>query len=591
MSKTEEVQGARVLGWERMQQHVLRLHAVVEMGVIGEPPAEQVRRLLADSTAALEFDYAELGEDGPAERGEYVRLCSVGEGAAEIQRGIGWIGIGLEKPRIIFDTLQDNGAEDPSVAVLGLRSLLFWPFMAKGKHCVLTLGWKRPRGEFISEEEIQYLNFLAALVSRLLEAVEHQRLIAERAETDALTGIPNRAAVMEHLTRAISAAQRESSGVALLYIDLNHFKNINDEHGHAAGDAVLRDIAKRIQHVLRKHELCGRLGGDEFCLVVSSFREDEELEVIARRVLDALSEPVVLDDEITLSASASVGIAVYPRDGTTASELLNSADRAMYRAKVEGTAAFAFYAGSAPTAVERPLSIDSADFHTQFMLCYQPIVSARSGRPIAAEVLPRWLHPKGMRSPERLLRVAQEQGLLGKFDSLILRTALRQTRQIGEAAQIIFHVNISEPNHALIDTPPRDAASVALEVSEQQVAEEPHQYLSFVSECRSRGFRIGISHFGAGHLSLRTLAEFRPDFVKISAGDLRENGELRQVEALKILIEQAHQLSCLVIAEAVETDAERHWLVANGVDALQGFEISSPLAEQDFFAWLRRYRP
>jgi diguanylate cyclase (GGDEF)-like protein len=569
-------------GAERLQQHMVRLHAVAELGVIGEPPTEQARRILVDSTDALNFDYAEIGEQAQGQ--EYVRLCSAGEGADKVDLGIGFHGIHREKPHFIFDVPTEPIGKESAIAELDLHSILFWPFTAEGKRCVLTLGWKKPRDRFVSEEEIRYIEFLAGLVSRSLEVLEGQRRIAERADTDLLTGIPNRAAILDRLNLAMSAAQRDASRVSVLYIDLNGFKKVNDTYGHAVGDGALRTIARRIQSVLRRHEVCGRFGGDEFCVVVSSFKDDDELAIIARRILGALTEPVVTEG-LTLSTSASVGIAVYPRDGATANELLARADRAMYRAKRERGPAFAFCADTEATMVEGPIRIDAATFGTQFMLCFQPIIAARGGRPIAAEVLPRWLHPQGMRAPEVFLRAARDQGVMRELDAMIVRAAFEKASELRRIADIAYHVNVSEPSETLIEALPRDAVALSIEVSEEQVATEPYRYIAFAAACRARGLRFGVSDFGTGGLSLRVFAELRPDFVKVRA-DMDEGYR----ESLPVLIDQAHQLACSVIGESIETTAEHQWLVANGVDALQGFEISSPLAEQDFFTWLRRYR-
>ncbi|HKU67840.1 MAG TPA: diguanylate cyclase [Candidatus Baltobacteraceae bacterium] len=558
-----------------------RLRAVVEMGVVGETPIDQAQRILEDSKQALAFDYAELGQQLPD--GEYSRLCAIGSGAEHLPAGIGAYGMRREKPQMVFDALHDEMANDPAVRALGLRSVLYWPFAWNGSRCVLTIAWTVPRDEFVSEDEIHYLDMLAALVSRLLEVMERERRIAARADTDLLTGIPNRAALLEYLNREISAAERGSSRLAVLYIDLNNFKKVNDQYGHAAGDTALRAIALRIQSVLRKHELCARVGGDEFCVVVSAFKEDDELGFIARRILDSLREPLV-QDGITLNASASVGIAVHPRDGTTIDDLLAHADRAMYRAKRERAAAYAFHA-SAATTVERPLTMDQTTFLSQFMMCYQPIISARSGRPIAAEVLPRWLQPEGMRSPQAFLQAARDQSVLPQLEAMIARAVAEKASEVRNIADIAYHINISEPGELLVDALPNHAPSFAIEVTEAQVAAEPFRYIAFAEVCRSRGQRFGVSDFGSDHLSLRTLTELRPDFVKVRVGRSEADRE-----ALAMLIEQAHRLSCYVIGEAIETAVERQWLVANGVDALQGFEICSPLAEQDFFAWLRRYR-
>jgi diguanylate cyclase (GGDEF)-like protein len=568
-------------------QRTERLQNVVEMGVIGESPLEQVRRILEDSIPALKFDYGEFGETD-ADADSYVRLCAVGEGAENIERGMGWRGIDRKKPFAVFDTAQE-GYDDEAVTSLGLQSLLFWPFTAEGKRCVLCFGWKSLLDEFISEEEIEYIDVLVALVSRLLKAISEQRGIAERADTDSLTGIPNRAAVLQHLNSVIAAAQRNGADAAVLYIDLNHFKKIHDEHGHAAGDAALRSVAARLKSVLRKHEVIGRLGGDEFCLVVAHFREEQELEILARRVLDTLNEATDVGNGLTLTTSGSVGIAIYPRDGAAPEGLLSRADQAMYRAKVERSPAFAFYGAAAVTSMDQPLRMDLADFAKHFVLCYQPIVATRSGRPIAAEVLPRWLHADGMRLPEHFLQAAQQQGLASKLDAIVLQSAAQRFAHHNRI-HCALHVNISEPDTAIVEALPSYAVPLAFEISEHQLALDTSRYLEFIAVCRSRGHRVGLSHFGWGQLPLRALAEMRPDFVKISVSDLRGNGERRgESDVLRMLIDQAHRLSAFVIAEAIETRSEREWVSASGVDALQGFEISSPLAEEDFFTWLRRY--
>jgi diguanylate cyclase (GGDEF)-like protein len=568
-------------------QRTNRLHTVVEMGVIGESPLEQARRILQDSIEALRFDYGELGE-AESERG-YARLCWVGEDAEHDQEGIGGRGIDRDKPFVVFDTAEE-GFADEAITRLGLRSLLYWPFVnAEEKRCVLCFGWKSPLAEFISEEEIQYIDVLVALVSRLLKALDDQRGIAERVHTDSLTGIANRAALLQHLNAVIAAAQRNATKAAVLYIDLNHFKKINDEHGHAVGDTVLRGVAGRLKAVLRKHEVCGRLGGDEFCLVVSSFREEEELQAIARRILGTIEQPTDAGNGMMLSTSSSIGIAMYPRDAESAAELLSHADRAMYRAKLRRAPAYSFYESEAAQPVEQPLRVDLSDFSKNFVLCYQPIVSARSRRPIAAEVLPRWLHSDGMRMPEKFVHAAQQQGLSSKLDSLIAQSAIQRITQ-HNAWHCGLHVNVGDPDESLIGALPESGVAVCFEVSEQQVAADTDRYLRFCAASRSRGHRVGLSHFGWGRLPLRALAEMRPDFVKISVADLRENGDRRaDSDFLRTMIEQAHHMSSFVIAESVETESEREWLTASGVDAVQGFGISSPLAEEDFFTWLRRY--
>jgi EAL domain-containing protein (putative c-di-GMP-specific phosphodiesterase class I) len=194
-----------------------------------------------------------------------------------------------------------------------------------------------------------------------------------------------------------------------------------------------------------------------------------------------------------------------------------------------------------------------------------------------------------MRLPEKFLQAAQEQGVEGKLDALIVQSSIQRVMQ-HNASQCALHVNLAVPDKTLLDALPQNGVHLSFEVSEQQVAAEPGRYLDFAAACRSRGYRVGLAHFGWGQLPLRVLAEMRPDFVKISVADLRESGAHRgEPDVLPTMVQQAHHLSSFVIAEAIETQSEREWLAASGVDALQGWAISSPLAEEDFFIWLRRY--
>ena len=566
---------------EALHQHIVRLITIAEMGLIDMPPSEQLQRILLDARDALQYDYAEAGETSS---GRYTRVCGVGPDAERIVRGVGEGGITREKPLMIFDTQRDETAVSTGVCGLGMRSVMFWPFSSEGKRCVLVFAWKNARPSFVSEDEIRYIEFLAAVVSRVLDVLERQRAMAHRADTDPLTGIPNRGAMLELLDVAVSASERDASRLALLYIDLNNFKRVNDQNGHAVGDVALRAIAQRLKSVLRKHEICARYGGDEFCLIITHFKDDAELAVVARRLLDALSEPIA-HDGLVIAPSASIGIAVHPQDGKTAAELLSTADSAMYRAKRAGGSTFAFHGNGEVITVERRLEVEPPAVRQQFVLCFQPIVCARTTRPIGAEVLARWLHPDGMRAPETFLRVAREQGTLRELELSIARTAVECAEELRDVAHVVYHVNVSEPNVALLDVVSAQRALIAVEVSEGAIAADVARFIAFSDMCRVRGIRFGISDFTSDRLSLRVLTELHADFMKVrGAAEGPARGSLGRV------IDSAHHLSAYVIAEAVETPSEYQWLVANGVDALQGFEISSPLTHQDFGVWLRRYR-
>jgi diguanylate cyclase (GGDEF)-like protein len=560
--------------------HISRLQALTELGII-DAPSQQLSALLSDCCAALKCDYCEVGEAYDEGNG-YRALSTIGDGGPE---GLGTYAPRSTQPHLVADVMQTDIAAAPVCVRLGLRSVLYRPFIVRGRLRILTIAW-RTQHDAVSDAERAYLEALTPLLSRVFDGIERERQIIERGNKDPLTGLPNRAAVLDQLDQAISAAERARSRVAVLYIDLKDFKRINDLYGHAAGDATLREIAARMQRALRRHETCGRIGGDEFCIVVSQVADREQIEALAQRLLSALNQTLSYADA-NFVTSASIGIALYPDDGNSVTDLLVHADRAMYRAKMKGRTAYAFYANGVQEGVEWPLHISIENFETQFILCYQGIVAAHSGKPVVAESLVRWLHPSGMRLPQDFLSFARRQGVLTNFERLMLEVIVQKAPILRHTADIVLHVNVSEANDALLGVAPPAASPIALEFSEEQVSREPERYAQFISRCRAKGYRVGLSHFGTAGLPLQTLHDMRLDFVKIQSAALvgKELGR-RQSRLLKSIIEQAHRMSSLVIAENVETTLERQWLEESGVDALQGFHISSPLTERDFLTWL-----
>lgn len=566
---------------EGLQHHLSRLFTLVDYGVIDEPPREQIRKILRDSASALGCSYAEISGGV-----DTLSVCPGGTDVYVPQTPLGARASGAERPLEIYDTLDDDVADDPAVVRLALRSVVFWPFSAGTSRCVLTLGWAAPHEDALSEDEVKFVDFLAALISRLLVAAERQRTLSERVEVDPLTGLLNRAAILEQIAQALSSAQRTGSKAAVLYIDLDRFKNINDTHGHAVGDATLSEIARRMRSVLRKHEVAGRIGGDEFAVVVSSFTNEVELEGVALRLIRALSAPIV-HKGLYVHAAASVGIATAPGDANSVQDLLACADRAMYQAKNDGRH-FTFYSAHAQNA-KSTLTVDAGTFDSQFVLCVQPIVDARTHRPIGGEMLPRWLHPElGLVLPGRFLNASTDFDALRDFERHMLWTALRKSASLAsDHGPLQLYLNIWRPHEDLLEISTAPSAMVAFEFGEERVAREPERYVEFIAACRKRGYRVGLSDFGGGDMPLRTLAQLDLDFVKIHTGQFREkswNG--RTNKALRTLVDQAHNMSCTVIAEAVETAPEIDMLVSAGVDALQGFKICSPLTERDFSNWV-----
>ena len=561
---------------QHLQHHLGRLFSLVDFGVIDAPPHEQVRRIVYDSAVALGASYAEVTGDD-----EHIAIVTGVHHLAPPSDPLARRIAGGSTPLIIYDTQDDDIATHPIVEQLSLRSVGFWPLQAGDRRFVLALGWNNPHSAALCEEEMKIIDFLASLLSRLLAAAERQRTIERSVETDALTGLLNRAATLEHLDQAMSSVQRNGGKAAVLYIDLDHFKKVNDTHGHVIGDAALTEIARRMRSVLRKHEIAGRLGGDEFAVVVSSFASETELEGLAMRLIRALAAPVIIKG-IFVQASASIGIAVAPDDAPNVQDLVAYADRAMYRAK-ETRNSFAFFDEQSTLRV---LPAD-ASFDSQFIFCVQPIIDARTNRPIGGEILPRWLHPDlGLVLPRKFLHSRTDFESLHEFECLVLSTTVKKFGAFfQDHGPLQLFVNISSPHKSLLEINAA-SATICLEFLESAVAREPDRFIPFIASCRERGYRVGLSDFG-GDMPLRTLSQMDFDFVKINSRRPRESQwNTGSIKSLRALVDQAHRMSCSVIAEAVETNAEKELLVASGVDALQGFGICSPLTERDFSNWL-----
>ncbi|MBV9270613.1 MAG: diguanylate cyclase [Candidatus Eremiobacteraeota bacterium] len=554
-----------------------RLEALWDLALAeNATPDAQLRLVLEDSLDALGADYAEFGYgqgDGYALAASVMRQ----KAEAAVPLAIGRV-VGAADGRavMIFDT---HGEEEDRFP---FRSVLSWPFYAQGKRSALGFGWNVVRESFISEEEIRYIEFLSRVISRLLDmALESQELSAKIA-TDTLTGLRNRAATMEQMDASISAARRSGAKAAVLYIDLDGFKAVNDTHGHAFGDLVLAEAGTRMRDAVRKHEVAGRIGGDEFAVLIPTFNDEAELYEVARRIHNSLHEPIALRGART-QLDCSIGIAIFPDDAHDANELLHRADEAMYEAKrSRGQIMFATRKGAVERVAPAP-----HEAGPRFILCYQPIVDARTGKAIAIEALIRFIGDEGSLSrPGPYLEAAFRSGSSLAVDRDVLRAMSRRlpgTRRNG--TEIIVHVNVQAPNDELLAIE-GDLSGLAFEVREENVAAAFAPYQQFFAACRKRRIRTGLSNFGCGGLSLRDLGLLEVDFVKIGPELLGSETIMRTGAAARAAIDTAHRFGWLVVAENVETEMLREWFVANGADALQGFAICSPLTGADIDDWL-----
>ncbi|MDR9096144.1 bifunctional diguanylate cyclase/phosphodiesterase [Burkholderia multivorans] len=424
--------------------------------------------------------------------------------------------------------------------------------------------------------------------------------IEQLAFYDPLTGLPNRALSADRLKQALAAAHRHGQRVALLFLDLNRFKEINDTQGHAAGDAVLMEVARRFQAVLRQEETLARIGGDEFVVIVEE-AEQSAVAVIAERLQQALAEPIAVSGHI-YALGVSIGIALYPEDGATCEDLLKQADIAMYRAKASGSG-YRFYrpemsAGLAERmALARDLQRALRGEGGELELYYQPQVDLQSRALIGAEALLRWRHPeRGMLSPGVFVPIAEERNMMIDLGDWVLREACRQLKAWQEAglnfpgrlavniaAQQIEDAGFAEKVLAIVRETVIAPASLELELTESGLMRNVEQALGMMNILKAAGFALAIDDFGTGYSSLAYLKRFPADKLKIDMSFVRDMLKDRHDYAtVNTIISMARSFGLKAIAEGVEEAAQAESLLALGCDEAQGYYFGRPEPAESF---------
>jgi diguanylate cyclase len=424
---------------------------------------------------------------------------------------------------------------------------------------------------------------------------------------DALTGLPNRLLLADRMAQAIAQAERHHMRFAVLVVDLDRFKSINDSLGHLAGDTMLKEVAQRLAMVLRKADTLARLGGDEFVLILNEILRAQDIESTASRVLADMSRPVKLTD-LELHTSASIGISIYPDDGTSAETLLQHADAAMYHAKKSGRNAYQFFAPAMNAFARERLQLENglrrALANREFVLHYQPKVDVRSGRIDSAEALIRWRHPtRGLTMPMDFIPLAEESGLIIPIGEWVLREACRQAYawQAAGMRPLRVAVNLSarqfkQKNLADVVSTTLSAARLEphyleLELTESAVMDDPEQSIEILRRLSELGVRISVDDFGTGYSSLSYLRRLPLDKLKIDSAFIREVATSSDDAAIvRAIVSLAHSLHLKVIAEGVETPAQLGFLRDLGCDQYQGYHYSAPVPNNVFVAMLREHQ-
>ena len=454
----------------------------------------------------------------------------------------------------------------------------------------------------IRDENGTITHFLAIQEDITLRKQYEEQLV-QQANYDKLTGLPNRVLGAERLTKALQRSRRSGSNAALLFIDLDGFKKINDSLGHSTGDRLLQDTARRLTQSIRASDTVARWGGDEFLVVLPDLATAESAELVAEKLIEVCSSPYELDG-YELTVTASIGITVCPLDGTNATELMRNADAAMYAAKERGRNTYQFFTRELnESAVER-LGLESdlrrALANREFMLHFQPVVRLDTGAIIGAEALLRWMHPeKGLIPPDKFIPIAEETGLIVPLGDWVLRTACRQARQWHDQghSELTMAVNVSSRQIAaggFVDSVAqviRETGIVPsmleLEITERMLMVDESSTNVVIGELNALGVGLSIDDFGTGYSALSYLQRFPFDVLKIDRAFIDGVAVDPETAALtKAIILMAQSLDLKVIAEGVEGPAQLDFLIQHGCDLAQGYHYSKPVEVSAFAALL-----
>ncbi|MDF1614523.1 EAL domain-containing protein [Desulfurivibrio dismutans] len=420
------------------------------------------------------------------------------------------------------------------------------------------------------------------------------------AHHDPLTGLPNRLLLEARLEHGMDRARREKGKLAVLLLNLDRFRLINDSHGYAAGDKVLVEIGERLRTCLRLEDTIARLAGDEFVLVMEHLEEYREAELMARRLFAALEEAFSLPEGNEVFLRPSLGISLYPQDGDTVSALLAGADLAVHQAKEAGGNQFVFADNTLNEQVCRSLELETAMRraleHREFVLHYQPKVDCRSGRVVGSEALVRWQrHDRGLVSPGEFIPVAERSGFIVELGAWVLDEACRQLSQWREAdlraGDLAVNVSARQFQSGDLKALVRDALArhrlpphrLILELTESMLMLNPEQSISRMAELKELGVKLSLDDFGTGYSSFASLSRFPIDQLKIDRSFINEIVTSPDAATITVsIIAMAHRMGLGVVAEGVETEAQCGYLRQNGCDELQGFIFSRALPPDEY---------
>jgi diguanylate cyclase len=579
-----------------------------ERALLGESAAASTRQCFQVDTALQGQQGVELARKALA-AGHPFALAFV-----DMRMPPGWDGL---------ETIQRLWAVDPNVQVVicSAHSDYDWTeVVARLDHSDKLLVVKKPfepievlqcasaltrkwQNELTLRRQVESLERVVEDRTRGLEAANRQ--LRHMATHDALTGLPNRVLLEDRLSQAIAHAARDGHSFALAAFDLDRFKVINDSFGHGTGDALLKEVASRLQGVARSIDTVVRLGGDEFVMIIDNLTHAADAEAVAQRAVAALREPLRIGEH-DIHSSASVGIALYPQDGNSVESLMAHADAAMYCVKQRGRNDLQFFTAGMDAATQDRGKLES-DLHqalarAQFVLHYQPKVDAQTGRLRGAEALIRWLHPeRGLVPPATFIPLAEDSGLIEGIGNWVIHEACRQARawQDQGLAPTRVAVNLSAfqfHNGTLLEAIRRsleefslDPAYLEVEITESALMSDPEESVAILRRLSEMGVLVSVDDFGTGYSSMSYLQRFPIDKLKIDRTFISEvTSSNDDASIVSAIVSLGHTLNLKVIAEGVETPEQLEFLQMLGCDQYQGYHYSKPMPAAEFAELIRR---
>jgi diguanylate cyclase (GGDEF)-like protein/PAS domain S-box-containing protein len=448
---------------------------------------------------------------------------------------------------------------------------------------------------------------IASLGEDITAKREAETLIWKQANYDSLTGLANRKLLQDRLEQEIKKASRAGQSVALLYLDLDQFKDVNDTLGHHVGDRLLQEAGHRLSSYIREVDTVARLGGDEFTIIMGGLDDFSSVERVAGSILEQMSKPFQLADE-TAYVSASIGITFYPQDGTQIDQLFKNADQAMYAAKGHGRNCFQYFTPSMQAAAMKRMSTVK-DLHTalanhEFVLYYQPIVDMLSGEVCKGEALIRWQHPEhGLLAPDSFINYAEETRLINDIGDWVYRQALERVSHWRRIHDPEFQVCINASPVQFDSTSTQvdqwvnhlkqmelPGSAIAIEITEGLLMENVGKFTRTLLMFRDAGIQVSLDDFGTGYSSLAYLKKFDIDYLKIDRSFVKNLGQdSDDIVLCHAIIAMAHKLGLKVVAEGIETRQQRALLESAGCDYGQGYLFSKALPAAEFEEFLASF--